>query len=109
MEDYNQKVISDGNLAKIVFILSFSIGTLILALFKITRHETFIVIGFYYVIAAFFFNFILFVNLVYDLIVYKTMQIFLLKHILLLLINIPIALFYLYSVFKSFTNQLFNF
>lgn len=101
MEDYKEKILSDGNLAKLLAFLSFSIGTLLFVLFCITKSETLIIIGFYYVITALFFNSIVFINLVFNLIVYKTMYGFQLKCVFILLLNIPITLLYLRIVFQQ--------
>jgi hypothetical protein len=101
MGNYKEKIISDGNLAKLLALLSFSIGTLFLVLFCITRNEIIIIIGFYYVITAILFNSIVFINLIFNLIVYKTMYWFQLKSTFILLINIPITLLYLKIVFQQ--------
>lgn len=101
MENCKEKIISDGNLAKLLALLSFSIGTLLLVLFCITKNEIIIIVGFYYVITAMLFNSIVFINLVFNLIVYKTMYGFQLKNTFILLLNIPITLLYLKIIFQQ--------
>ncbi|NHN24165.1 hypothetical protein FIA58_000620 [Flavobacterium jejuense] len=98
MKKYKKKIIEDGKLARILALGSFSIGTLILIIFKITKSDILFIIGFYYVVIALFLNFILFVNLVYNLFIYTKMYAFQFGNIALLLLNIPIALFYLQIV-----------
>ena len=71
MEDYKDKIISDGKLARVLALSSFLIGTLILVTYKITNENNLVVIGFYYVIIALFLNSILFLNLLYNLFIYQ--------------------------------------
>lgn len=99
MEDYKDKIIEDGKLARIVALGSFLIGTLILVVFEITNASILIYIGFIYVLIALFLNFVLFVNLVYNLFIYTKMYAFQIGNIALLLLNIPITLFYLHIIF----------
>lgn len=99
MEDYKDKIIEDGKLARIVALGSFLIGTLILVVFEITNASILIYIGFIYVLIALFLNFVLFVNLVYNLFIYTKMYAFQIGNIALLLLNIPITLFYLQIIF----------
>uniref|UniRef100_UPI004048DFC1 hypothetical protein n=1 Tax=Flavobacterium sp. TaxID=239 RepID=UPI004048DFC1 len=101
MNEHKEKIISDGKLAKLLALLSFSIGTFLLVLFYITKNEIIIIIGFYYVITALLFNSIVFINLIFNLIVYKTMYWFQLKSTFILLLNIPITLLYLKIVFQQ--------
>lgn len=101
MNEHKEKIISDGKLAKLLALLSFSIGTFLLVLFYITKNEIIIIIGFYYVITALLFNGIVFINLIFNLIVYKTMYWFQLKSTFILLLNIPITLLYLKIVFQQ--------
>ncbi|CAM4100908.1 hypothetical protein FLJU110815_16810 [Flavobacterium jumunjinense] len=101
MNEHKEKIISDRNLAKLLALLSFSIGTFLLVLFYITKNEIIIIIGFYYVITALLFNSIVFINLIFNLIVYKTMYWFQLKSTFILLLNIPITLLYLKIVFQQ--------
>lgn len=101
MEDYKDKIISDGKLARIVALSSFLIGTLILVTYKITNENNLVVTGFYYVFIALFLNSILFLNLLYNLFIYQKKYAFQLGNIAILLLNIPITLFYLEIVFRK--------
>lgn len=99
MEDYKEKIIADGKFARIVALISFVMGTIILVLFKITKESTFIYIGLIYVLMALFLNFILFINLFYNLFIYKKMYRYQLGNMAIVLLNIPITLFYLKITF----------
>ncbi|VXB69277.1 conserved membrane hypothetical protein [Flavobacterium sp. 9AF] len=94
MEDYKNKIIYDGKFARFFALGSFIIGSVLFLVFTITHYEILIVIGFYYVIIAFFLNLILLLNTIYNLIVYKHLFLFQLGTILILLLNIPISIFY---------------
>ena len=107
MEDYSKTIIKDGNLAKIIALISFTFGTLLLILYKVNHTESYVIIGLVYVIIALFFNSIMFLKLMYNLIVYKQLYLFQLGSLLILLLNIPITFFYMHLVFNNFNINLF--
>lgn len=107
MEDYSKTIISDGNLAKIIALISFTFGTLLLLLYKIDQSDNYVMIGLIYVIIALFFNTIMFLKLMYNLIVYKQLYLFQLGSITIILLNIPITFFYMHLVFNNFKINLF--
>ena len=102
MEETLEITIKDGKLARIVALISFIIGTIILLLYKITNVDVIFFIGFLYVITALFLNAIVFFKLIYNLTICSQCILFQLGNILCMLLNIPITLFYMYLVSINF-------
>lgn len=102
MEEILEITIQDGKLARIVALISFVIGTIILLLYKITKVDVIFFIGFLYVITALFLNAIVFFKLIYNLTICRQRILFQLGNILFILLNIPITLSYMYLVSTNF-------
>ena len=95
-------------IAKYTFICSLVIGTLIILLFLINKYtpivlaeEVIIYIGILYTLIAILVNLIVFLNLIIVWINTKGNGLDLFKHCILLLANIPIAIFYLFLVISK--------
>ena len=80
--------------SKLTFIISFLIGTGLLITYVATNEFNIAIVGFYYVIAALFFNLIVLINNVICMYTHNAYRKMLLYSSLLLLLNIPIAIFY---------------
>lgn len=82
--------------------VSFIVGTLLLGLYKVDDHnEKILIIGFYYVSFAFYINLIVFLIMVILSFIYRNHQTEILKHASIQLINIPIAILYLFLIFSN--------
>lgn len=87
---------------------SFVIGTIFFLLFLIFPSDIMLVFGFLYVFGAVFFNLIILINLLYQLVTIREERENTFIKILIVLSNIPISIIYFYLVLNSFNNsQLF--
>lgn len=87
---------------KQIFTLFFLVGTLLILLFGILKSFEILLIGWYYVIGSVIINLlVLLVQIVFSF-VYKKHQLIILKRTSILLLNIPIALFYYYIFTQIF-------
>jgi hypothetical protein len=82
-----------------VAVYSFLIGTVLFLLHFVTENAYLYFTGYMYLILATFFNFIIVLWLLFNLIIHPNQRQELLIKILILLANIPIALFYFYIIF----------
>ncbi|WP_378103668.1 hypothetical protein [Chryseobacterium sp. sg2396] len=83
---------------KTAFYLSFTLGTLLLIIYLLTRSEFLLIIGFYYVLAAAVINVIVFF---YELIFFMSNSTDNKPHVnaaVLMLLNIPISIIYFLAV-----------
>ncbi|AWH86467.1 hypothetical protein HYN59_15720 [Flavobacterium album] len=78
---------------------SLGISTALELSFMITDLEALLFVGFFYLLMAILFNFIVFLNNIIFICLHKEARIPLLRHTLLLLLNIPIAYLYLFILF----------
>lgn len=85
--------------AKKTFWWSLGIGTALELSFMITDLEALLFVGFFYLLTAILFNFIVFLNNIIFICLHKEARIPLLRYTLLLLLNIPIAYLYLFILF----------
>ena len=84
---------------KIIAILSFVIGTVILALHLTFKHNTtLLIVGLYFTIIAVIINLIVFLSLLVTAIINFEYRFELLKSCGIILLNIPIAFLYFYLV-----------
>ena len=87
------------NTCKFTALVSFTIGTILVALFAISRsHDAIIIIGFYYIGIAGILNLVLFVSVFLSAFYFWEDRADLFAHCGLLLLNIPIALAYFFLV-----------
>ena len=81
-----------------IAVYSFGIGTLLFLLHFVTQDAYLYIIGYFYLILAIIINGIILLFLLYKLIIYKNTRQQIFIKILILLANIPIALFYFYII-----------
>jgi hypothetical protein len=83
---------------------SFGIATLLLLLYRFipTIQNTLVIIGLWYVFIAILANTIVFLHLFYCFVVQPMYREYFAVKMLLMLINIPIAIFYLYLIIINF-------
>ena len=102
MADYDSNVMiiqRIKNVCKGSTLLSFIIGTILLILFLISRKfGTIVSVGVYYVVIAFWFNVVIFFITLLSACYYWKNRIELFSHCVLLLINLPIAICYFFTV-----------
>ena len=84
---------------------SFAIGTIFFLSYMKYQNEIILVFGFYYVLAAIFFNLIMLVNTINQFLINSDNPLDIFIRIIILLTNIPITVLYLYLVLKSFNNS----
>lgn len=95
----NQSLLREFS-TKLAFV-SFSIGTILLALQKILPFNIEIIImGFIYLLFAILVNGIMLFNLIYHFIIFPKQREYIAIKILILLANIPIAILYILIVFN---------
>lgn len=93
---------SSLDISKIVASISFIIDTLLLVLFLFFKQEeSFIMLGFYYVIGAFIINSFVLLGLLTRLILNSENRLELLKAIGIILINLPVAIGYFFIVINT--------
>jgi uncharacterized membrane protein len=99
-QDISSRVIQRiKNVCKGSALLSFIIGTILLAIFLITqKFDSIVTIGIYFVIIAFWYNLLIFIITLLTAIYYWQNRIELLGHCGLLLLNLPIAIGYFFIV-----------
>jgi TRAP-type mannitol/chloroaromatic compound transport system permease small subunit len=85
-------------------IWSFLIGTLILALYFLTHLNSIIYLALFFMIAATFLNAILFIKLVLSLKKNKEKRKSIFNTLLLMLVNIPFGILYIYLGFEIFSS-----
>ncbi len=83
---------------------SFGIGTLLLLLYRFIPHiqNTVVIMGFWYFFIAILVNTIVFLQLFYCFVVHRMYREYFAVKMLLMLINIPTAIFYLYLIIINF-------
>lgn len=87
------------NVCKGSALLSFIIGTILLAIFLITqKFDSIVTIGIYFVVIALWYNLVVFIITLISAMYYWQNRIELLGHCGLLLLNIPIAIGYFFIV-----------
>lgn len=89
-----------SNFGKIVALLSFLIGSILLILYIYFKSQQLITIGIYYIIIAFWINIILLVVLIIASIINSFHRKNLLKTCGIVLLNIPIAILYFYLLIQ---------
>jgi hypothetical protein len=92
------KTINNLPFSTVFAIACFTIGTLLFASYMLFKSDDLLILGFFYVIGALFFNTIILFHLIYELITSKEKYEILLQ-IVILLSNIPIAILYLTIIF----------
>jgi len=101
MESEYEKAQSLRKTSLFSFWISLGIGTALALGYVTIKAQMLILLGFVYVIAAGLFNIVIFINNIFFMCSHKEQRVAILLHTLLLLANIPIALLYLFIVFKS--------
>jgi hypothetical protein len=92
------KIINQISFSTLFALGSFIIGTLFFLLYIYFHHGMILFFGFFYVLAAVFFNLIILVNLVNQLLTIQEEPVNTLMNIVIVLSNIPIAIIYLIIV-----------
>lgn len=90
------------NISKIIAGISFVLGTLLLVLFLFFKSKLIVGLGIYYVITALVINTLFFIGLLARFIVDSGNRLEILKSIGLILMNLPIAIGYLFIVTQTF-------
>lgn len=90
----NQENLNQISFSTLFAICCFIIGTILLIAYRTTHNDILLVIGFFYVIAAVFFNAIILLNLLYQLATIPRERTESAIRILILLSNIPVAILY---------------
>ena len=101
MEKIRNKALADAKLAKQLAQISFVLGTFFLIIHLLIKSEMTIVIGFTYLLIALHFNAIVFVNIIYNAIVYPKLLKMQFSAIGYLFINIPVVLIYIQITIKT--------
>lgn len=91
----------NGSYSTSVAMASFAVGTILLLAYLISKDNFFIILGYLYVLVAVLVNVVVLLHLLYLLVIRTDERHALTIRILILLSNIPIALFYLYLLFSQ--------
>ena len=83
-----------------IFLLSFTLGSMLFAGYQLLKSETLLVIGFFYVMAAVAFNLLTLIVFLVMCLQYNQFSVLILKKTAILLLNIPIAIIYFVLIFE---------
>jgi hypothetical protein len=86
-------------------IISYVIGTIIFLSYIFSNNSKLIDVGLFYIGIALIINFIMLIWLIYLLITQKNHREYFVIKILILLANIPIAIFYFYLIIQNITSN----